>query len=366
MSDIEQEQIRNSRFYTDTQAAGAGMETPPATDPFVEWDLNNLRSQINRLYDGTGSGDWFQDIAAAGFDNFGIKQIHDKKLFYVDPFDTAVQQVVLGAAAAGVLVDASLVSRTPKILAVLAASTATGGVAAAPEPNFTVAGTLGVGLTQLVDSGGIVLNKVDIIDDSTNDPPLDGGAVVFGLAQTINGTGDGTAIAAALSENLQISFVKVDPGTNAVVSVSLPAGTYNYNFRRCTNLFNLPPGGLIAGAGALPDVIDPGTQLVRLPWREYDISAPGAILGPAANDPVNVTTGVFTTAGAQTGVASFGTPALPANGNDFRDDNRIKIWRNGVLQSKQQDVIWVSTTQFYFAKRLFVGERTSWEMPSSY
>lgn len=366
MADIEQEQIRNSQFYDDTVAAGAGMESPAA--PYVVSDLDSLRSQVNRIILGAGTGNWYDPLQ----DNFGLGEIHDKKLFYVDPFDLAVQQVTLGVSAAGVLIDASLISLTPKTLAIGSASTTLSGVAATPEPNFTVAGTLGVGLTQLTDSAGILINKIDLIDDSTNEPPQDNGDLVFGLFQALNGTSDGTAIAVATAENSQISFVKIDAATNTLTSVSLPAGTYNFNLRRCTNFYNASAGILLSGAGALPDVIDPGKAAVRLPFRAYDISAPGAILGPAANDQVNVTTGVFTTAGAQTNDATFGTPALPATGAQFRDDNRIKIWRNGVLQSKGEDaaanrrVYWISTTQMAFERRLFIGEAISWEMPSDY
>lgn len=358
MSDIEQEQIRSSRLYDDTVAAGATMETP-AGSLLVE-DLDALRSQINRVIQGSGSGNWYDAL----LDNFGLREIHDKKLFYRDPFDTAVQQFTLGAGAQGVVIDAAEVSRTPKTLAIGLASTTTGGVAAALEPNFTVAGTLGVGLTQLVDSAGIVINKINIIDDATNEPPTDNDDLVFGLFQAIDGTSDGAAIAADLSENCQISFAKIDAATNTLTAVTLPAGTYNFDLVRCTNFYNATPGVLLAGSGALPDVISPDSQLVRLPWREYEITGSGVVV--SANDPVNVTNGIFTGAGAQTNTASFGTPALPANANDFRDDNRIKIWRNGQLQSKENQVVWVSTTQFYFAKRLFANERISWEMPSSY
>lgn len=360
MSDVEQEQIRSSRFYDDTVAAGATMETP-ANSLLVE-DLDAIRSQLNRIIQGAGSGNWYDAILG----NFGLTEIHNKKLFYQDPFDTSVQQFTLGAGAQGVLIDAAEVSRTPKTLAIGLASTTTGGVAAALEPNFTVAGTLGVGLTQLIDSAGIVINKINIIDDSTNEPPTDNDDIVFGLFQAIDGTSDGAAIAANASENCQISFAKIDAATNTLTAVTLPAGTYNFDLVRCTNFFNATPGILLAGAGALPDVISPDSQLVRLPWREYQISAPGPILGPAATDPVNVTSGTFTTAGAQTGIATFGTPALPTTAAEFRDDNRVKIWRNGVLQSKEDQVVWVSTTQFYFARRLFINERISWEMPSTY
>jgi len=368
MSDLEQEQIRNSRFYADTVAAGSGMETP--ANPYIVSDFDAIRSQLARIHDPTTPAKWYQDITAVGYDSFGLKQIHDKKLAFIDIFDTTTQTYTLGAGAQGVLVDASMVTNTPKTIAVGAASTSYGSVIAAAEANFTVAGTLGVGLTQTADGSGIVLNKVDIIDDATNEPPLDSSDAVFGLVQCITGTSDGAAIAASGSENLQISFAKIVAATNTLTAVTLPAGTYNFNLRRLSNFYLLPTGALISAAGALPDLIDPGAAIPRLPWREYD--CPGSGIFATPNDPVNVTTGVFTTAGASTNVATYGTPALPSTGALFIADNRIKVWRNGTLQSKgvsaavNRDVYWISSTQMAFEKRLFAGEVLSWEMPASY
>ncbi len=84
----------------------------------------------------------------------------------------------------------------------------------------------------------------------------------------------------------------------------------------------------------------------RRQFREIDIIG----TDPDANDPFNINTGVFDTAGAQTVFASFGTLIMPVSGAAFRDDSRIQILRNGVYQSKgasgvdNRDVYFVSTS----------------------
>lgn len=477
---LDQEtQIFNSDVYDDTIAAGAGMEAPAAANQNILFDLNALRSQISRILDPATPAAWFQDMAAAGYDNFGIKQIHDKKLafrspitpgtndfsigvaevhsvdtvadaagslnntfwvlyetpeiaYYVwynvnaagtDPTPTIpagvstwtgvevaiatgatantvasttqtqlqaslydgvvglttndltltnnvpgnVTDVADGSAAtgftfgtdvqgtdvtvSGVLVNASMLVGGAGIIAVGAGSTAEGGYIAADESNFTVAGTLGVGLSQAADGDSILLNRVDIINHVTNETVENDGSIVFGLLQTITGTGDGTAVAAAASENLQISFVKIPPGSDVTESVTLPSGKYHFGLMRQRCFFSLPKGGLISGVQSLPDSITQSTdgQAVRLPFRHFDVTADAA-----AGESFNIQTGVFSGSGTSTVFASYGTPILPSTANEFRDDNRVKIWRNGNLQSKGsgKDVQWVSTTQISFSKKV--------------
>lgn len=83
-----------------------------------------------------------------------------------------------------------------------------------------------------------------------------------------------------------------------------------------------------------------------IPFRQINITS-----GPAqVGDSFDIQTGVFDIAGAQTIVAGFGLPILPDNEADFINDNRVKIWRNGNLQSKGPgaDVEYVSETQISF------------------
>jgi len=364
VGELDQEtQVRNSDVYDDTIAAGSGLESPAAANQNIRFDLNALRSRILDIIDPqsqAGTADWFVDLASA-LDNFGLRQIHDKKFVFILPFD-ANNAFTLGALLGGVLVSSAMVAGAAGIIAVGPASIQNAAYVAADEANFTVAGTLGIGLSQAASAAGAVLNEVSIFVDGTNDPPLDGGSRVFGLLQVINGTSDGTAIAAAASENLQISFVKVDPGTDAIVAVSLPAATYQFRlpFQQC--FYDLDPGALLGGV--LPDVIDPGSTIPRRPFRHIDVTS-----GPASTgDPLNIQTGAFTTAGAQTVFASFGTPILPATAAQFRDDERVVIIRNGNTQSKGagKDVQYVSTTQISFAKTVKPNDEIVIISPSSF
>lgn len=357
-------QVWNSDSYDDTLTTGAALESPAAADQNLEHDLNALRTLI-RL--AIGQADWY----TAPADNFGLKQIHDKMFAYLMPWRSTganASQFTLGGAASGVLLDASMFDGGAGTIAVGAASTEDGGYIAADEANFTVAGTLGVGLSQATDGDGVLLNVVHLMDDATNVAPetIDG-EEIFGLMQTITGTGDGASIAAAASENLQLSFVYIDKDTDAITATTLPAGTYDFAPARQRDFQSLNRGFTLGGSA--PATVDAGAVIVRPQHREFDITG----TTPLADDPMNVNTGSFTTAGAQTTFSSFGTCALPASGADFRDDARVKIWRNGVLQSKgagagdNRDVYWVSATQIAFEDKLTTGKNViRIETPASF
>jgi hypothetical protein len=221
-----------------------------------------------------------------------------------------------------------------------------------------------------VDGDGVLLNRCGILDADTNDhPTAPDGEQIFGLLQCLTGTADGAAVAAAASENLQMSFVYYDKATDVLTAATLPAGTYHFSLPRQRNFYGLNRGALLSG-GAIPSIIDPGTAAPRLPFKEFDITA-GAVI--AANDPLNINTGVFTTAGPRTSLAaSHGTIALPAAGSDFRDDERIIVLRNGRQESRgvgagtPRDAYWVSATQIAFGHVLFPGETLYLRMPSAY
>jgi hypothetical protein len=487
VSNLDQEtQVRNSDVYTDTLSSGSGLETPVLANQNILFDLNALRSQVQKVIDPqqlttpVNTSKWYTSISTA-LDNFGLRQIHDKKfvfkspkntnnqfglgvaeisdvttaadvasnqqsrffVFYdtptnayyvwfnvsgggVDPAPTApggviftgimvafvtgstanaiasaiqaaiaasaaqvtasvttnvvtitntipssVTDVAAGAAAPvgftylvttqgtntgamGKLVSSAMVAGGSGVIAVGPSAVTNNAYMAAAEANFTIAGTLGVGLSVAASSQAVTLNEVDIVIAGTNDPPLDAGTRVFGLLQVLTGTADGAAIAGPGSENLQLSFVKIHPNTDLLVAVTLPAGLYQFQLPYQQCFYGLDRGAFLSG-GQLPDIIDNGSGVTRLPFRQFNITA-----GPAAaNDPLNVQTGAFVTAGAQTVFASFGTPVMPSTADQFRDDSRAKIWRNGVLQAKGtgEDVTWVSTTQIAFTKTIKNGDR---------
>lgn len=496
MSNLDQEtQIRNSDNYDDTLAAGAGLESPVSADQNILFDLNALRSQVQKVIDPqqlttpVNTSKWYTSIATA-LDNFGLRQIHDKKFVFKSPrdannffrvglpeistvqavadvsgslnnkyfifyesttqayyvwynvagggtdpnptppggitytgiavaiatnatasavasatntainlstarttstvltdtvtltnddpgnvtdtangaggaspgFTIATTQQGTNPTAQGVLVSSAMVAGGSGIIAVGPSSNANNGYVAATESNFTVAGTLGVGLSSATSGQAVILNAVDIMDEDTDDPPLDGGTRVFGLLQAVSGTADATSIAGPGSENLQISFVKIDPNTNALVAVTLPAGDYEFQLPYQQSFYGLDRGALLGG-GQLPDIIDPGSGVPRLPFRQFNVTADAA-----AGETFNVQTGVFSGTGTTTVFASYGTTLAPSNAANFRDDSRCKIWRNGVLQAKGagEDVTWVSTTQVSFTKKVKATDRIQVETPSAY
>jgi hypothetical protein len=359
----QNEQVRNSDLYNDALAAGSGLELAENTGS-IENDLNHLRSQMRRIINGTG-GKWYDAL----LNDFGLDQIHDKPFAFRMPFRPVAPNAAsftLGGAVAGIVTPNTQYPGGVGIVAVGGGSTADGGFIVADEANFTVVGTLGVGLSKVTDVNGTVLSAVDIIDAATNQPPVTGtGETIFGLLQVVTGTADGAAIGGAASENVQIAFVYVDDSTDVITSTTLPAATYHYAPSRLNTFYSLARGSFLSPGGA---VAESGGTVPKLPFREIQITG----TKPLANDPFTITTGTFTTAGAQTVVSSDQTVAMPATGAAFRDDSRVEVYRNGVLQSKgasaapNRDVYWVSSTQLAFETALKLGDVIYIRTPSAF
>jgi len=97
VSNLDQEtQVRNSDVYSDVVPAGAGLETPIAANQNLLFDLNALRSQVQKVIDPqqlttpVNTSKWYTSISTA-LDNFGLRQIHDKKFVFKSPKDTTNQ-----------------------------------------------------------------------------------------------------------------------------------------------------------------------------------------------------------------------------------------------------------------------------------
>lgn len=107
-----------------------------------------------------------------------------------------------------------------------------------------------------------------------------------------------------------------------------------------------------------------------VPLSSITIKITGTV--PAANDPVNINTGIFVTAGAQTVLEPGGALLLPANGILFNDDARIKVFRNGVLQTKgllagaDTLVYWISTSTLAFTFKLKKNDIIFIQTPESF
>jgi len=346
-------QILNTHLaYLDNLTPGSGLQEPAAAaSQNLAFDINALRTLLRlHLTGGSGSRKWYDTV----LDNFGLDQVHDKKMAYDTGIRAGTQDFTLSGTPGGVLVDGTMLDSVSPKIAVGPSSASSGGYIAAEEAAFTVAGTLGIGTSQAVDAAGIILNLATLVDAATNESPTTGtGEPIFGLVQCLDGSADDVSVAAAASENLQISFVYVDDSTDVITATTLPAGDYHFALRRQTSFYDAPVG-MIVGGGAGAEVVDPGATILKVPFREIDITG----TAPAANDPMTITTGTFVTAGAQTVAATYGTPALPASGAAFRDDPRIKIWISGILASKgtqasdDRDVYWISTTQVAFEDKL--------------
>jgi hypothetical protein len=278
-------------------------------------------------------------------------------------FTIGVTQQGTNSTAQAVVISSAKIAGGSGIIAVGPSSTQNNAYVAATEASFTIAGTAGAGTSVAASGLSVTLNAVDLMQEATDDPPLDGGARVFGLLQALSGTADGTAIAGPGSENLQISFVKIHPDTNSITAVTLPAGDYEFQLPYQQSFQGLDRGALLSG-GVLPDVIDPSASSVpRLPFRQFNVTS-----GAAAGETFNIQTGVFSGTGTSTVFASFSTPILPATAAQFRDDNRVKVWRNGNLQSKGagEDITWISTTQISFTDKVKTGDRIVVESLASF
>ncbi len=359
-------QVKNSRVYDDTLTVDSTLETPAAANENAEFDLNALRSVLLNL---KGQTNWFDAIQ----NGFNLQAIHDKILCFrmvMRPTGAnASNFTIAGGPDPGVLVDASLFEGGAGTIGVGAGSVEDGGYTAALEANFTIAGTLGAGLSTIVDSDGTLLNTVSILDAATNDHvDTAAGEQIFGLLHALTGSADGVAIAAAASENLQISFVFIDKATDVITATTLPDATYHFAPTRQRN-FQSMNRGMVLNDGALPSIIDPSGQGTKLPIREFDIP-----VGPAvtANDVLNIQTGVFTTFGATAVVHSVGLPVLPASGAAFVEDSRVRVLVNGQELSKgvnaaaNRDVYWLSATTLAFEFELFGRNTIHIESPASF
>jgi hypothetical protein len=93
---------------------------------------------------------------------------------------------------------------------------------------------------------------------------------------------------------------------------------------------------------------------------------------PNADDAMNINTGTFGVAGAQTVLEAGGTLLLPTTASAFNDDARIKIYRNGVWQTKgafgaaDTLVYWVSTTTLAFSFKLKKNDIIYVQTPESF
>ena len=69
----QDDQIRRSVTYDDTVAAGSTMESAPVS---IEDDLNNIRSQLNRILLSAGGGNWYDDVPTVNSKQRGLSELN--------------------------------------------------------------------------------------------------------------------------------------------------------------------------------------------------------------------------------------------------------------------------------------------------
>jgi len=235
--------------YDDTVAPSeANHETNPAS---LEDDLNNLRSQVSNLFDGQ-AGDWFIDLntpatleagAQRGVNdlNTGLHALEKKRVLrcYWGLNSIAI-------AAPGDIVDILGIGELPGNLIAAVVATTLGTV-------VSTGATMGT--ASLVEVAGTTAispkNLVEIVNAATRDPILDAGDKIYGLMQGELGLADGDTILDAVSDRVQISFVKLNATGNDLVAITAGAMNgvnYDYCYVERVRLEDLNEADFLGGA----------------------------------------------------------------------------------------------------------------------
>lgn len=172
-------QIKNSDVYDDTLAAGASMESGPTE---IETDLNNLRSQMKRVFHADAAGDWFSDVLTINSKKRGLDQLG------ADLDDLEEKRILCGVQ---VLAN----------IAVPAAAAASGSIVAVPKANlidgetFTLDDGVNPPTVFELDVDGLGVGggnvAVDVSPDTTDVE------VATRMVSAINGVGAGLALTAS-------------------------------------------------------------------------------------------------------------------------------------------------------------------------
>jgi hypothetical protein len=210
-----------------------------------------------------------------------------------------------------------------------------------------LAGAVGTAATtNITDSLGNVLNAVEVRDASTHEVLKEGNRDIFGLIQCSSTVTDGDAIAAAASENLQISLVYYSESGVITLATALTAAI-EFQANKMITRRNLPTIFKEGGAGGVA-ITDSELKLSR---REF-------VVGTAfiANEVITIATGAGASSGASTPTGD--TLTLNASEALMNADRTCKVERNGVNQFKGsgKDVVWDSTTTFHFVEPLYIGD----------
>lgn len=236
--------------FSDTETPAATMESGPAS---IADDLNNLRSVLHEHLDNQGSN-WYGPLVApstleAGTER-GINTLNDA-LHAVEK--KRVLKCVYGLnsisiAGAGDTFDILGTGELPgNTTAAVGAVTTLGTVVASHS------GTFGTHALDEVAGPTAISpkNLVQIVDDVTRDPVLDGGDRIYGLLQGESGVTDGATITDTTTTRVQISFVKLN-GTGddliAITSGAMDSQSYDYCYVERVRLEDLNEADFLGGA----------------------------------------------------------------------------------------------------------------------
>lgn len=288
------------------------------------------------------------DYKIGGTSNYTtLEEVLNRKVVDRLPFNST--QVLTYSNTSVAKIDDSILAGN---LAVGVSSTTISGgiIAALGTQNISTAET-----TLITNSQGIILNKVDVRDASTNDPIFDtDGRRLYGLLQTIPAVADGTAIEPATTENVKLTLIKIN--TSEVPVAVLYTGTVEFQINKLYSELTLPNIRMNGGLVDMDVISTPGQVMRKL-----------LITGSfAANETINISTGAGSVAGTAT--ASGATITLPTTETVFNNNANIRVYRNGALQDKGtgNDIVWLSTTTFRTTQEIDIGETLLIEVPSSY
>jgi len=291
-------QIRNSDLYDDTldrSLAEIGAVT-------IEDDLNYLRSQFKYI---TGNTAWYQDLT----DDFDLTDIHDKRFMYwvQKTDDIAIPNGQNHIALSGLTKPSSNIA---------VGTTTLGAVVA------QLAGAIGSNDTTAAANNGNVLK---IRDAATNDPINTGGNQIYGLLQVGSAATDGNAFADAGNDQGQISFVYLNPATEAWTAVpvaDIEDKTIEYAYKVRTDFYNLPE-----------NAFDPSTTFVDIDFDlqdAYDNDADGQFsLSASKNWTANLNGGAADWKVVDGAITYIGTDN--ANSALFTD---VDMWLTGQAETR--------------------------------
>lgn len=244
----QETQIRQSDLYNDAVVPSlANFETNPVS---IEDDLNNLRSASKRHLQGTGAGNWWDDLVTpsaleAGTQR-GINSLNDAlHLLEKKRFLRRVVSLVDVVVSAGQNFEILLLGELPSNTTIaVGTGTALGTVASDLSGAF--------GAASLVEVAGDTAinpqNLVDVVDGATRDPILSSGRVVRALLQSENAGPTFTATGTT-PNRLQVSFVRINAAGDDIEACpvsDIENRTVNLTFRERVRFESLTQQDLLS------------------------------------------------------------------------------------------------------------------------